>query len=163
MWRARASTGLPPCHDLVAGGGEFLCPEELWESNDAHKISRNDCGCHERRNRNGLPRAVALEQQRADASPSAARVHRLRRSGLAEEFPRMDVTVKDTKRFAASGGWGYFNFNHHEPKAPTAKVTECGHACHLAVPRKTRSGPSSIPSWTSNLATHVVPRDEGRS
>src|SRR5262245_3693669 len=102
MWRARASTGLPPCHDLVAGGGEFLCPEELWESNDAHKISRNDCGCHERRNRNGLPRAVALEQQRADASPSAARVHRLRRSGLAEEFPRMDVTVKDTKRFAAS-------------------------------------------------------------
>jgi hypothetical protein len=23
-------------------------PEELWESNDAHKISRNDCGCHER-------------------------------------------------------------------------------------------------------------------
>jgi hypothetical protein len=28
---------------------------------------------------------------------------------------------------------------------------------------KTRSGPSSIPSWTSNLATHVVPRDEGRS
>src|SRR5215813_12164166 len=91
MWRARASTGLPPCHDLVAGGGEFLCPEELWESNDAHKISRNDCGCHERRNRNGLPRAVALEQQRADASPSAARVHRLRRSGLAEEFPRMDI------------------------------------------------------------------------
>src|SRR5262252_4878884 len=91
MWRARASTGLPPCHDLVAGGGEFLCPEELWESNDAHKISRNDCGCHERRNRNGLPRAVALEQQRANASPSAARVHRLRRSGLAEEFPRMDI------------------------------------------------------------------------
>src|SRR5262245_60230329 len=60
-------------------------------SNDAHKISRNDCGCHERRNRNGLPRAVALEQQRADASPSAARVYRLRRSGLAEEFPRMDI------------------------------------------------------------------------
>src|SRR5262245_35039223 len=30
MWRARASTGLPPCHDLVAGGGEFLCPEELY-------------------------------------------------------------------------------------------------------------------------------------
>jgi hypothetical protein len=33
----------------------------------------------------------------------------------------------------------------------------------LAVPRKTRFGPSSIPSWTSNLATHVVPRDEGQS
>src|SRR5215468_6531942 len=47
-----------------------------------------------------------------------------------------DVTVKDTKRFAASGGWGYFNFNHHEPKAPTAKVTDCGHACHLGGAKK---------------------------
>src|ERR1700750_2779087 len=28
-----------------------------------------------------------------------------------------DVTVKDSKRFAAPGGSGYFNFNHHEPKA----------------------------------------------
>src|SRR3546814_10100458 len=28
-----------------------------------------------------------------------------------------DVTVKDTQRYADSGGWGYFNFNHHEPKA----------------------------------------------
>jgi hypothetical protein len=44
-----------------------------------------------------------------------------------------DVTVKDTKRFAASNGWGYFNFNHHEPKAPTAKVRpreECAF-CHI--------------------------------
>jgi hypothetical protein len=32
------------------------------------------------------------------------------------------VTVKDTKSYAGTGGWGYFNFNHHEPKAPTAKV-----------------------------------------
>ena len=45
-----------------------------------------------------------------------------------------DVTVKDSKRFAASHGWGYFNFNHHEPKAPTAKVKakgECAY-CHIA-------------------------------
>src|SRR5262249_26190418 len=44
------------------------------------------------------------------------------------------------------------------PKSQTAATPAT-----LAVPRKTRSGPSSIPSWTSNLATHVVPRDEGRS
>jgi hypothetical protein len=45
-----------------------------------------------------------------------------------------DVTVKDSKRFAASDGWGYFNFNHHEPKAPTATVKpkeECAY-CHIA-------------------------------
>jgi hypothetical protein len=49
-----------------------------------------------------------------------------------------DVTVKDTKRYAATDGWGYFNFNHHEPKAPTAKVRpkeECAF-CHMASAKK---------------------------
>ncbi|MET1028328.1 MAG: cytochrome P460 family protein [Dongiaceae bacterium] len=49
-------------------------------------------------------------------------------------FNGADVTVKDSKRFASTGGWGYFNFNHHEPKAPTAKVkdvNECAF-CHIA-------------------------------
>jgi hypothetical protein len=49
-----------------------------------------------------------------------------------------DVTVKDTKRYAESGGWGYYNFNHHEPKAPTAKLkpqTECAY-CHQASAKK---------------------------
>lgn len=49
-----------------------------------------------------------------------------------------DVTVKDTKRFAATGGWGYFNFNHHEPKALTAAVkakSECAY-CHIASAKK---------------------------
>jgi hypothetical protein len=49
-----------------------------------------------------------------------------------------DVTVKDSKRFAATNGWGYFNFNHHEPKAPTAKLKakdECAY-CHIANAKK---------------------------
>jgi hypothetical protein len=44
-----------------------------------------------------------------------------------------DVSVKDSKRYADTGGWGYYNFNHHEPKAPTAKLKpreECGY-CHM--------------------------------
>ena len=50
------------------------------------------------------------------------------------DFNGADVTVKDSKRFADSGGWGYFNFNHHEPKALTAQVkakSECAF-CHIA-------------------------------
>jgi hypothetical protein len=49
-----------------------------------------------------------------------------------------DVTVKDSKRFAASGGWGYFNFNHHEPKAKTASVKPTGECayCHIANAKK---------------------------
>jgi len=49
-----------------------------------------------------------------------------------------DVTVKDTKRYADTGGWGYYNFNHSEPKAPTAKLkpkTECAF-CHQASAKK---------------------------
>jgi hypothetical protein len=49
-----------------------------------------------------------------------------------------DVTVKDTKRYATTGNWGYYNFNHHEPKAPTAKlkdIAECAF-CHQAHAKK---------------------------
>jgi len=49
-----------------------------------------------------------------------------------------DATVKDTKRYADTGGWGYYDFNHHEPKAPTAKVRakeECAF-CHMASAKK---------------------------
>lgn len=49
-----------------------------------------------------------------------------------------DVTVKDSKRFADTANWGYFNFNHSEPKAATAKVKakeECA-SCHIAGAKK---------------------------
>jgi hypothetical protein len=36
-------------------------------------------------------------------------------------FPEGTIFFKEL-RYAATGNWGYFNSNHHEPKAPTAKV-----------------------------------------
>jgi len=53
-------------------------------------------------------------------------------------FNGADVTVKDTKRYADTGGWGYYKFNHHEPKAPTATVQprdKCAY-CHIASAKK---------------------------
>lgn len=49
-----------------------------------------------------------------------------------------DVTVKDSKRYADTGGWGYFNYNHHEPKALTAKAKPKGECafCHIASAKK---------------------------
>lgn len=44
-----------------------------------------------------------------------------------------EVSVKDTKRFAASGGWGFFDFGHSEPKlasAPVRAKSECA-SCHI--------------------------------
>jgi hypothetical protein len=49
-----------------------------------------------------------------------------------------DVTVKDSQRFAATGGWGFFNFNHHEPKlasAPPQPLEKCAY-CHIASAKK---------------------------
>src|SRR6201993_4176854 len=47
----------------------------------------------------------------------------------------IDMTVKDSKRFANTNGWGFFTFGHHpfayEKTAAEASVTECA-GCHIA-------------------------------
>jgi len=56
------------------------------------------------------------------------------------EYNGIDVSVKDSKRFAGTNGWGYFTFGHHPlPYAETAAespVTECA-GCHIANVAKT--------------------------
>ena len=67
-------------------------------------------------------------------NPDGSRTEPSGRGFFAGALNGADVTVKDSKRFAESDGWGYFNFNHYEPKAPTAKVRakgECAY-CHIA-------------------------------
>jgi len=71
-------------------------------------------------------------------SPDGSRTEPSGRGYFPGALNGADVTVKDSKRFAATGGWGYFNFNHHEPKAATAKVKskdECAF-CHMASAKK---------------------------
>jgi len=47
----------------------------------------------------------------------------------------LDVSVKDSRRFSDSNGWGFFNFGHHAPPysatAPQAPVDACA-SCHTA-------------------------------
>jgi hypothetical protein len=60
------------------------------------------------------------------------------RSYFSGAFNGADVTVKDTKRFAATGGRGFLDVNYFEPNAPTAKVwaeSECV-CCHMAGVKK---------------------------
>jgi cytochrome P460 len=67
-------------------------------------------------------------------NPDGSRTEPSGRGYFPGKFNGADVTVKDSKRFADTGGWGFFNFNHREPKAPTAKVkakSECAF-CHIA-------------------------------
>lgn len=70
--------------------------------------------------------------------PDGSRTEPSGRGYFPGPFNGADVTVKDTKRYAATDGWGFYNFNHHEPKAPTAKLkakTECEY-CHQASAKK---------------------------
>jgi hypothetical protein len=51
------------------------------------------------------------------------------------EYNGIDASVKDSKRFAATNGWGYFTFGHHplpyDKTAAEKPVAECA-GCHLA-------------------------------
>ena len=69
-------------------------------------------------------------------NPDGSRTEPSGRGYFPGKFNGADVTVKDSKRYP--GGWGYYNFNHHEPKAETAKLqaqSDCGY-CHEASAKK---------------------------
>ena len=59
----------------------------------------------------------------------------------------VDFMVKDSKRFADSGGWGYAEFEYDAPsdtfrpggltdQPPQANDAKCGFACHTIVKTK---------------------------
>lgn len=71
-------------------------------------------------------------------NPDGSRTEPSGRGYFPGKFNGADVTVKDSKRFPETNGWGYFNFNHHEPKAAMAKAkdkSECAF-CHIASAKK---------------------------
>jgi len=71
-------------------------------------------------------------------NPDGSRTEASGRGYFPGKLNGADVTVKDSKRYADTGGWGYFNFNHHEPKAATAKAKPKGECafCHIASAKK---------------------------
>lgn len=56
------------------------------------------------------------------------------------EFNGIDLSVKDSKRYAKTNGWGYYTFGHHplpyDETAAEKPVAECA-GCHLANVAKT--------------------------
>lgn len=67
--------------------------------------------------------------------PDGSRDEASGRGYFAGELNGIDMMVKDTKRFAETNGWGFFNFGHHAPpyaeKAAAAPNDECAF-CHTA-------------------------------
>lgn len=57
------------------------------------------------------------------------------RGFFADRFAGIDMMVKDSRRFAATNGWGFFNFGHHAPpyaETAAAAPAEACADCHTA-------------------------------
>jgi Cytochrome P460 len=72
--------------------------------------------------------------------PDGSRTEPSGRGFFNGEFNGIDLTVKDSQRFAKTNGWGFFTFGHHplpyDKTSPEKSVTECA-GCHLANVAKT--------------------------
>ncbi|HET8921986.1 MAG TPA: cytochrome P460 family protein [Candidatus Acidoferrum sp.] len=72
--------------------------------------------------------------------PDGSRTEPSGRGYFNGAYNGLDVTVKDSKRFAKTNGWGFFNFGHHAlPYAESsaeAPASECA-GCHGAYVAKT--------------------------
>lgn len=74
-------------------------------------------------------------------------------------FNGIDVTLKDSKRFAKTNGWGFFAFGHHAmpyaESAEEAPVGECA-GCHMAnVATTDMIGCSFIPCSSTNESVNA--------
>jgi hypothetical protein len=72
--------------------------------------------------------------------PDGSRTEPSGRGYFNGEYNGIDVTVKDSKRFAKTNNWGFFTFGHHPlpyaKSAAEAPATECA-SCHQTFVAKT--------------------------
>jgi hypothetical protein len=72
--------------------------------------------------------------------PDSSRTEPSGRGYFNGEYNGIDLTVKDSKRFAKTNGWGFFTFGHHplpyDRTAAEKPVTECA-GCHISFVAKT--------------------------
>jgi hypothetical protein len=67
--------------------------------------------------------------------PDSSRKEPSGRGYFNGEYNGIDLSIKDSKRFAKTNGWGFFTFGHHplpyDKVAAEKPVTECA-GCHIA-------------------------------
>lgn len=72
--------------------------------------------------------------------PDGSRMEPSGRGYFNGVYNGIDMTVKDSKKFAGTNGWGFFTFGHHplpyEQWAAEATVEQCA-GCHIANVAKT--------------------------
>jgi cytochrome P460 len=71
-------------------------------------------------------------------NPDGSRTEPSGRGYFPGAFYGAEMAVKDSKKYAASGGWGYYDFKYSDPKVITAAVQakESCAFCHIASAKK---------------------------
>jgi Cytochrome P460 len=147
-WREWVYVG-SPLTPIALNGGK-ACPEEPTSSSSGpctgfpeyHNVYIEPGSYEIYKRTNEFPEGTImfkeLQLTLPGQNPDGSRTEPSGRGYFPGHFNGADVTVKDTKRYADTNGWGYYNFNHHEPKAPTSKVRakeECAY-CHIGLGAK---------------------------
>ena len=72
--------------------------------------------------------------------PDSSRTEPSGRGFFNGEYNGIDLSIKDSKKYAKTNGWGYYTFGHHplpyDATSAERPVTECA-GCHLANVAKT--------------------------
>ena len=74
------------------------------------------------------------------SNPDGSRTEASGRGYFNGEYNGIDMSVKDSKRFAATNGWGFFTFGHHPlpyNKTATEQPAAVCAGCHIANVAKT--------------------------
>lgn len=90
---------------------------------------------------------------RHESSPRNDAVFPAPQSFVAGEPTNVQVSVKDARRCAASGGWGYGQFDNHMPNSNEALIRSCA-ACHA---KPTRAPIGSL--WYTRAAVRQAVGD----
>ena len=95
-------------------------------------------------------------------NPDGSRTEPSGRGYFPGAFNGADVTVKDSKRFADTGGWGtsISIITSRRLRPPRSRQNRNAHFAISAAPRETRFGRSSTAYWTRSPFPRVVRGDE---
>ncbi len=117
-------------HALNGGKAGFPEYHNVYIQREAYDIYRNTGIFPE-----GTILLKELQLTIAGTNDDGSRVEASGRGYFPAERNGIDISVKDSKRFKETNGWGFFNFGHHAPpyaKSAKALPKDACAGCHIA-------------------------------
>jgi hypothetical protein len=108
-------------NDGKAGFPEF---HNVYTQPEAYQAYRNTGAFPE-----GTILLKELQLTKAGTHADGSRVEASGRGYFPGARNGIDISVKDTKRFKDSDGWGFFNFGHHAPPYAQSAAVQAKEAC----------------------------------